>query len=49
MVLRTQEETLRNIINREEGPRKKKNGEDALNVLLMTTNNYLCQNRLKAA
>jgi len=49
IVLRTQEETLRNIINREEGPRKKKNGEDALNILLMTTNNYLCQNRQKAA
>ena len=49
IVLRAQEETLRNIIKSEEGPRKKKKCEDALNALLLTMNNYLYENELKAA
>ena len=49
IVLQSQEETLRNIIKSEEGPRKKKKCEDALNALLLTMNNYLYENELKAA
>ena len=49
IVLRAQEETLRNIIKSEKGPRKKEKCEDALNALLLTMNNYLCEKELKAA
>ena len=49
IVLQAQEETLRNIIKSEEGLRKKKKCEDALNALLLTMNNYLYENELKAA
>jgi len=48
-VLRSQEATLRNIIKCEKGPLKKTNGEDALNSLVLTIEDYLCQNERKAA
>ena len=48
-VLRSQETALRNIIKCEKGPLKKKNREDALNSLVLTIEDYLCQNERKAA
>jgi transposase len=47
-VLRSQEVTLRNIIQCEKGPLKKTNAEDALNLFLLTIEDYLCGNLRKA-
>jgi hypothetical protein len=48
-VLRSQEVTLRNIIEGEKGPLKRTNAEDALNLFLLTIEDYLCQNPQKSA
>jgi transposase len=47
--LQSHEATLRNSIIDEEGPKKKKNAENALNTLLSALNNYIRQNMRKAA
>ncbi len=47
--LKSQEMTLRNIIKGEEGHKKKKNAENALNLLLATLEGYFLQNFQKAA
>ena len=48
-VLQLQEETLKDSIKNEEGPKKKDNAETALNYLLSVLEEYICPKMLKAA
>ncbi len=48
-VLRSQEETLRKIIENEKGPLKKKKAKDALNLILSVIEDYIWQNVDRAA
>ena len=48
-VLQLQEETLKDSIKNEEGPKKKDNAENALNYLLSVLEEYICPKIMKAA